>query len=311
MMKEHFTMPSSDGKTQLSCHLWRPEGEIRGIVQITHGMMEYIMRYRDFAEFLSASNFLVVGMDLLGHGHSLVESEDWGYFAAVDGNGAVLKDIHNLRELIAKDYPGIPYFMLGHSMGSYLLRQYLQDYADGLSGAVLSGTGKPPAIALSGGLAVISILKSIHGDRYRSKLVDKLALGDFNKSFEPATTTVDWLSRDPAVCKAYVEDPLIPDIFTLNAYEQMFIGIRKANDASRYRELNSQFPLLFISGTEDPVGDKGKAVRAVMKDLEKAGMRNIASHFYPGARHEVLNEINKQEVYADVLTFLTGVVTDG
>src|SRR6056297_743732 len=192
-------MMSADGKTQLHLKKWIPSKNIKGIIQITHGMLEYIDRYDDFAAFLSENNYLVVGQDLLGHGESVVKKSKRGFFARKDGNKILLSDIYNLMRKTKKENPKLPYFHLGHSMGSYLLRQFVTLHCEEISGAILIGTGFPPKIAISFGLLLTNFLRNIKGDMYRSKLVDYISIGRFNSHYKDPITDVDWISRDEEV----------------------------------------------------------------------------------------------------------------
>lgn len=299
-MKQEFYYPSRDGKTQIHAIEWIPEGEIKGVLQICHGMVEYINRYDEFAEFMAGHDYYVIGHDHLGHGKSIQTEEDLGYFNETRGNQYVIGDIHKLRELTMKKHPGVPYYMLGHSMGSFLLREYLTMYGTGLAGAIIMGTGYQGALVLNAGQLICRVLAAFKGWKYRSKFVDNLSFGSYNKKFEPAETTKDWITSDKERKKKYVEDPLCSYMFTLGAYYQMFEGMKVLTRKDSIARIPKELPILFVSGEDDPVGAFGKGIIKVYEKYKSAGIHNLSIHLYKGDRHEILNEVNRKDVYEDL-----------
>lgn len=299
-MKQEFYYPSRDGKTQIHAIEWIPEGEIKGVLQICHGMVEYINRYDEFAEFMAGHGYYVTGHDHLGHGKSIQTEEDLGYFNEIRGNQYVIGDIHKLRELTMKKHPGVPYYMLGHSMGSFLLREYLTMYGTGLAGAIIMGTGYQGALVLNAGQLICRVLAAFKGWKYRSKFVDNLSFGSYNKKFEPAETTKDWITSDKERKKKYVEDPLCSYMFTLGAYYQMFEGMKVLTRKDSIARIPKELPILFVSGEDDPVGAFGKGIIKVYEKYKSAGIHNLSIHLYKGDRHEILNEVNRKDVYEDL-----------
>lgn len=299
-MKQEFYYPSRDGKTQIHAIEWIPEGEIKGVLQICHGMVEYINRYDEFAEFMAGHDYYVTGHDHLGHGKSIQTEEDLGYFNETRGNQYVIGDIHKLRELTMKKHPGVPYYMLGHSMGSFLLREYLTMYGTGLAGAIIMGTGYQGALVLNAGQLICRVLAAFKGWKYRSKFVDNLSFGSYNKKFEPAETTKDWITSDKERKKKYVEDPLCSYMFTLGAYYQMFEGMKVLTRKDSIARIPKELPILFVSGEDDPVGAFGKGIIKVYEKYKSAGIHNLSIHLYKGDRHEILNEVNRKDVYEDL-----------
>ena len=299
-MKQEFYYPSRDGKTQIHAIEWIPEGEMKGVLQICHGMVEYINRYDEFAEFMAGHGYYVTGHDHLGHGKSIQTEEDLGYFNEIRGNQYVIGDIHKLRELTMKKHPGVPYYMLGHSMGSFLLREYLTMYGTGLAGAIIMGTGYQGALVLNAGQLICRVLEAFKGWKYRSKFVDNLSFGSYNKKFEPAETTKDWITSDKERKKKYVEDPLCSYMFTLGAYYQMFEGMKVLTRKDSIARIPKELPILFVSGEDDPVGAFGKGVIKVYEKYKSAGIHNLSIHLYKGDRHEILNEVNRKDVYEDL-----------
>lgn len=299
-MKQEFYYPSRDGKTQIHAIEWIPEGEMKGVLQICHGMVEYINRYDEFAEFMAGHGYYVTGHDHLGHGKSIQTEEDLGYFNEIRGNQYVIGDIHKLRELTMKKHPGVPYYMLGHSMGSFLLREYLTMYGTGLAGAIIMGTGYQGALVLNAGQLICRVLAAFKGWKYRSKFVDNLSFGSYNKKFEPAETTKDWITSDKERKKKYVEDPLCSYMFTLGAYYQMFEGMKVLTRKDSIARIPKELPILFVSGEDDPVGAFGKGIIKVYEKYRSAGIHNLSIHLYKGDRHEILNEVNRKDVYEDL-----------
>ncbi len=308
MTKNEFTYLSADQKTQIHVIEWIPDGEVKAVLQISHGMVEYVARYNDFAGFLADQGFYVTGNDHLGHGASVVKDDDHGFFGDPNGNGWVIRDIHKLREMTTEKYPDCPYFMLGHSMGSFLLRQYLTKYGEGLTGAIIMGTGQQPAGVLRIGKMLCKSIAAFKGWRYRSSFINNMAFGSYNKAFEPARTHVDWLTKDEKIVDAYLADPWCTFMFTVNAYYQMFNGIERAQDPANIAKIPKDLPVLFVSGQDDPVGAQGKGVEEVYASYQKAGIKNLSKKLYQGDRHEILNELDRAEVYQDLLDWMCACV---
>lgn len=303
-MKQEFYYPSSDGSTQIHGTEWLPEGKIKGILQICHGMVEYIDRYDEFAGYLAARGIYVVGHDHLGHGKSIQSPEDYGYFPEEKGNQYVIADIHKLREMTMEKYPDTPYLMLGHSMGSFLLRQYLTMYGDGLAGAVIMGTGYQPKLLLEAGQFICTMIAGMKGWRYRSVFVDNMCFGGYNKRFEPGETSKEWITSDVSHRRKYVEDPLCSFMFTIAAYYQMFEGMKTLVEKDSVHKIPKDLPVFFVAGADDPVGNFGKNVRKVYEKYKAAGIKALDIRLYQGDRHEILNETDRGQVYLDLYEWI-------
>lgn len=311
MAKTEFYYPSSDGINNIHALKWTPEGEPKAVVQIVHGMTEFVGRYSEFASFLAEHGFLVVGEDHLGHGGTVANDDDWGYFGK-DGNAHVIKDIHKLRVMTQVENPDIPYFIMGHSMGSFLTRQYITElngaYVKDLAGAIIMGTGyQAPGMLL----AAKALAKSVcltKGERAHSKLIEIAAFGKYLSRIEDCQTANDWLTRDRQIIDWYRNEDWTNFHFTANGYYNMFKGIGKAHDTKRMKCLPEGFPMLIISGAEDPVGDWGEGVRKVWEMYDKNTKCTLDLKLYDDDRHEILNELNKEEVYEDLLTWLEEVL---
>ena len=289
-MRDEFYFPSKDGNTEIHTIEWKPEGEVRAVLQICHGMVEYIKRYDEFAQFLCEKGFYVVGNDHLGHGKSVQSKSEYGFFEKKYGNACVLGDIHTLRQRTVKKYPETPYFMLGHSMGSSLLRQYIQMYGNGLSGVVLMGVVTDHRrSSLLFVKQLCRLMAAVRGWHYRSRMVDELVTGSFNKKFKPSVTRADWITSDKEHLDAYVTDPLCSFMFTVNAYYSMMAGMLGMQKKENISMIPKSLPVLFVSGAEDPVGNFGKGVRKVCEIYKSAGLRDVSLKLYEGDRHEILN----------------------
>ena len=299
MSKKDFYYLSADGNTKIHGIRWMPEGEIKAVLQILHGMAEYIERYHAFAQFLNERGILVVGHDHLGHGKSVTEEKNFGYFKEPDGNRCVIADIHQLRKQTQEEYAGVPYFMMGHSMGSFLLRQYLGKYEEGLSGAIIMGTGDQPAAALKAGKLVCKMIAAGKGWYHRSQFVNGLAIGAYEKKLG-----LGWLSVNEANVRAYEQDPLCGFTFTVNGFYHMFDGMDQMNKQESAGKLPKNLPLFFVAGAEDPVGSFGKGVRKVYERYLSKGAKKAALKLYPKDRHEILNEDDRMQVYEDLYAWI-------
>ena len=294
-----FTLPSTAPGRTLHAFYCEPDGPVRAVVQLSHGMVEFIDRYKPLAESLAARGIAVTGNDHLGHGGSIRTKADYGYFAQPDGNRALLDDLHRMTEFAKQRWPGVPYFLLGHSMGSFYARQYLCEWGSELEGAIILGTGFQPKALVQLAKGVCRVQAALFGWQHRSKLVERLSFAGYNNGLE-GRTTHDWLNRDAAEVDKYLADERCTFTFTVNAYYSMFSGILRLHDPAFVAQVPKDLPLLFLAGDADPVGERGKGVERAVQSLRDAGVRNIEVKFYPGARHELLVETNRQEVFADI-----------
>ena len=304
-MRDEFYFPSKDGNTEIHTIEWKPEGEVKAVLQHCHGMVEYIRRYDEFAEFMCGRGYYVVGNDHLGHGKSVQSKSEYGFFNEKYGNACVIGDMHTLRQRTMKKYPDVPYFMLGHSMGSLLVRQYIQMYGNGLSGAVLLGVSSDQSKAvLDCGKRLCRLMAVFRGWHYRSRLIDGMVLGSYNKKFKQARTRADWITSDQEHLDAYVSDPLCSFVFTVNAYYSMFTGMLNMEKKESIYMIPKTLPILFASGTDDPVANFGKGVRKIYEQYKAAGLQDVTLRLYAGDRHELLNETDRQQVYQDLFDWL-------
>ncbi len=306
MRKEGFKYKSNDKKTDIDAIRWIPDsGEYKAILQITHGMVEYKERYEAFAEFLTQNGYMVVIHDHLGHGESVNSPKDWGYMAE-NPSDTLVEDMNTLRVLTQQDNPGVPYFMLGHSMGSYMLRKYLAKYGKGLAGAIVMGTGCVNDAATKTALALTNFLAKIHGWHYTSAFVEKLTFGKPYKRYDVTgkNAEISWLTKDTDIVKAYYSNPKCTFKFTLNAYKGLFEAVYFDNQKKNIDKIPKDLPVLIISGKDDPVGDLGAGVVKVYHKFKQAGIKDVKCRLYENDRHEILNELDKQQVYDDILKWL-------
>lgn len=300
-----FRFPSHDGAHQIFARQWMPtSGQQKAVVQIVHGISEYIDRYTSIARFLAYHGYLVVGCDHLGHGRTALGPEEYGFFTETDGWHTVSADVRCLRVLMGEKYPDLPYFMLGHSMGSFLARTYLIDWPGTLTGCVLSGTGQESSALIVTGRSIANMVCKTSGPRTHSKLIEKLAFGSYNKQFAPARTRADWISRDEDVVNTYVADPLCSFMPSAGMFRDMMVGLQYIANADHLKKMDPATPVYLFSGDRDPVGKNGAAVQKVAGFFQRAQCNDVTVRLYPNGRHEMLNEINREEVFADLLEWL-------
>lgn len=301
MRKEEFYFDSRDGKSKIHGVRYYPEQEKpRCVVQIIHGMAEYAERYEPFARFLTDRGCIVIGEDHLGHGKSVQKGGTFGYFCEQDPATVVVRDVHRLKKMTQQIYPELPFLILGHSMGSFILRNYLLRYGTGISGAIIMGTGmqSPALIACSKALAAIQ--KRCFGPKHVSGFLDKAAFGSYNRRFAEDKSPSAWLSRDTVQTAGYDNDPLCGFKFTVNGFQTLFELISRVQKKENLEKMPKDLPLLVVSGEEDPVGDYGEGVKRAYQSLLDAGMKNVSLRLFPGSRHELLNEINAEEVMQEL-----------
>ena len=298
-----FSFPSKDGKHRCAVSLWTPDGEPRAVVQIIHGVAEYTGRYDAFARYLAGHGFAVCGGDHLGHGKT-VDDGKYGYFGKKNGWTLVTADVRQLRVLMGEKYPGLPYFLLGHSMGSFLARTYLCMYPGTVDGCILSGTGQEKPALVAAGKALASAICALRGPETVSALVDKLSLGAYNGQFKPNRTPADWISRDESVVDAYLKDPFCTFKPTAGMFRDMMGGLQYIASEKALSQMDPRTPVYLFSGDQDPVGSNGEGVKKVYGFFRDHGTADLTMKLYPGGRHEMLNELNRDEVYADVMAWL-------
>ena len=299
------TYPGHDTIHQIHYAIYLPDKTPRAILQIAHGMAEHFGRYEDFAKFLTAQGYAVCGEDHLGHGLTGAAVNEFGYYGEIEGKAQdhLVEDLHTLHCIMRAQYGSVPYFLLGHSMGSMLARIYLTKYGDDLTAAIIMGTmgpGGPAQMALP----VVKLLKGIYGPKHKSKLLYALAFGGYNKKFPDPSERLGWQSQDPEVLKAFRADPLSNFMMSVSAFQTMLEMILFISRPQWPAEVPMDLPLLITAGDDDPVGDFGKGPRAVYDAFLALGRKNVTLQMYPGMRHEILNEPCKSETYQNILSWM-------
>lgn len=298
MRKEECYLASSDEQTNLHCVIWQPDEKPKAVLQIIHGMCEHINRYDTFAKHLNSRGIAVVGHDILGHGSSVSSVENLGFFSSKHGNKYNIQDIDRIHDLCMERFPDNHYFILGHSMGSFLLRQYLHTYKNNkLQGAIIVGTGheSKQLIKLAGLLS--NSLCKIYGKKYRSRLLNQLILGNNNRAFNNEKSKFSWLTSNRSEYEKYEKDPLCGFKFTVSAYRDMFLGISSLYFPKNLAKMDKSLPILLTSGTMDPIGKFGAGVEKVYASYRAHSFKNVSLKLWRGMRHEILNEVNKEAVF--------------
>lgn len=312
MVRSEFEIPSADGRTQLHAVSWTPEIPVQGVVQLSHGLGEHVLRYEPLAEYLASHGFAVVGHDHLGHGTSIPPDGVRLWFGSKGSWNWLLEDLYAVRRVAettfgAKIEPApdkTPCFLLGHSMGSFLARSFLIRYPGSVDGAILTGTGQSSAALLRFGYLLTREEEWRLGETSVSPLAVGLAFGSYNRPFEPVRTPYDWMSADEENIDVFLSSPLCGGSPTIGLLREMLSALLEIGDLAQIRKMNPDTPLLLLSGDADPVGDMGKGVRKVERLFRRAGMRDVTCALYPGLRHEILNEKPRYAIYADILHWM-------
>ena len=314
MTTRRFRYAAANGEHHIQAALWAPESAAadansaarpRGVLQISHGMHEYGGRYEEFAEFMTGRGYVVCVNDHAGHGDSYKSPDMRGYFGARDGHLLLVRDMRRLMELVRAEYPGLPYFLLGHSMGSFLARNFCALYGDELDGAIFSGTGNAPPI-LPLGILLCKAQIRLLGGTYRSRggAIYKMTRNAYLKRFVPIRTGSEWLTRDEKMAAETGSDPKKKFIFTASGNLDLFHMLQCVSSPRWAAKIPAKLPVLLFSGSDDPVGKYGKDVRTVFSWLVDAGCADVTMKIYEGGRHEMLNEINRAEVFEDVAKWI-------
>mgnify|MGYP001098355582 FL=1 len=301
--KKSSSVKAFDGK---SIHLMRwlnVNGKPKLALHINHGMAEYVERYDEFARFLCENNIVVFAQDHRGHGYTQTDGR-LGFFDKSDGWEIVVRDIKSVHEVIKEEYPDIPYIMLGHSMGSFLSRTFAIKYPNDIDGLILSGSGYHPGSKAIMGKLLANIQRVLFKPHSSSALLNYLTFGSYNKTYENKKTKFDFLSRDEEVVKKYLEDPLCGFVCSNSFFSDLIYGLDFIHNENNLQKINKETPIYIFSGDADPVGDYGKGIEKVYEMYKNLGVSDINLKLYTEGRHEMLNEINKKEVYNDVLEWI-------
>lgn len=303
MQATTFSLTTPDG-TALHVHRWLPDGTAKAIVQISHGMAEHSERYERFARRLTDAGYAVYAHDHRGHGRTAQAATDAGYFADRDGFDTVVADLHRVSERARKEQRGLPLFLFGHSMGSFLARGYAARFGGELDGLILSGTAGDPGALGKVGRAVAAAEAALRGRRHQSRIMDTLTFGQYNSAFKPSRTKFDWLSRDEAEVDAYIADERCGNVFTSGFFVDLLTGLAAVSSDAAAARVPKDLPIHLMSGSMDPVGAKTRGVRQVADQYTRLGIRDVTTKFWPEGRHEMLNETNRDEVMTHLVDWL-------
>ena len=296
------------GKNKLDIHVykWEPEDgrKIKGIIQIAHGMAETASRYERFAKFLTGKGYVVYANDHRGHGKTAGEVSNLGYLGDKDGFRYLVEDMYLLTQKIKEEYKELPLFLFSHSMGSFAAQEYIMHYGEELKGAILSGTNGKQGILLDLGLLVAKRQAKKHNRREQSPLLDKLIFGSYNKQFKPNRTPFDWLSRDEKEVDKYIANPFCGTVFTVGFFNDFLSELKYIEAKENINKVPKDLPIYIFAGDKDPVGRNGKGILTLYNTYKQAGIKNVSYKLYPGGRHEMLNEINRDEVMRDTLAWI-------
>ena len=305
MKNEDFTFVSEEG-TEIFVYKWLPEAnkEIIGVVQIAHGMAENAGRYEALAKKLTDDGFAVYANDHRGHGKTSDSVEKQGILANNEGFKWMVKDVHKLTEIIKRNHADIPVFLLGHSMGSFIAQKYIMIYGNELDGVILSGTNGRQGFMLTVGSFVAMVECQLKGRDAKSLILTQMSFGSYNDNFKPLRTKFDWLSRDNSEVDKYITDPYCGAVFTAGFYYDFLEGLKEIEKQENMDKVPKDLPIYMFSGAKDPVGKEGKGVRDLYDSYKSMGVKDVLIKLYKGGRHEMLNEINREEVMENLVKWI-------
>ena len=306
MVKEEFYYDSRDGVSKLHAVRYTPDNDedIRCVVQIVHGMSEYVERYEEFAQYLTSKGIVVTGEDHMGHGKSVGKDGKLGYFCEQDPATVLVRDVHRMKKATQTIYPDVPYVIVGHSMGSFIARNYMFRYGTGITGAVIMSTGMPDKKLMTIARAVAALQKAFLGSRHVSETINKMVFGKYNAEIINPRTDFDWLSRDAERVDKYIEDHLCGFTFTVNGFATLFELVMRLYREDNLERIPKNLPVLLIAGTADPVGDYGRGVRKTYEMLDSVGLEKLQMKLYEEGRHELLNETIRSVVAQDIYQWI-------
>ena len=310
MKKFEFSYMSKDNKTQIHAVEWLPEEQPKAILQIAHGVTEYILRYEEFAKFLTEKGIAVVGNDHLGHGNSISENTEPMYFGPEGSWDWVVEDIKTCMDLTKAKYPNIPYYLLGFSLGSFVVRTHLIKYQEKLDGAIIVGTGQTPSFQIALAKFMANKEGKKVGENHTSETIRKLTFETYNKVFAPNRTKYDWLCANEESIDEYIKDPMRGGDMSAGLFREMLTGMAFTAKQDNINKTDKDLPILFLSGDKDPVGEQGKGVERAYNCFKKAGIKSVNMKLYPELRHDILREKCRQDVFDDIYNFIYSKLSD-
>ena len=300
-MLREFSIDSRDMKSELTCYAFEPKGDIGAILILVHGMQDHIMRFRELAEYLESEGILCAGVDLLGHGRSAKKEEDFGYFCEQDAATVVVRDVHRLKKTVQAEHQGVPVYIMGHSMGSFIVRNYMTRYGTGIAGVILEGGNDTPPVESAAGKFMSRLLAAVYGWHHRSRFMNNAIVGKYKKAFPGED---DWLSTRKETIEDYKNDPLTQFVFTLNGFYTLSEFTRRAGDTKLMENIPRDLPILIASGEEDPVGEMGRGVRRMYELYRSRGFTDVKLDLRPSDRHELHNETDRYKFYEEIKDFI-------
>lgn len=310
MKKTEFYFDSRDGLTKIHAVRYEPEeqalvnGKPVAVLQIVHGMAEYVERYEETAKYFTERGFVVTGEDHLGHGGSVAEGGTYGYFCEQDPATVAVRDVHRLKKMTQELYPGVPYFILGHSMGSFMLRNYICRYGTGIQGAIIMGTGHNSSLQITFGKALAAEQKCFGGDKRKSTVLHNLVFGSANKRISNPKSENAWLSCNEENVAKYDADEKCGFVFTVNGFATLFELVARATKPENVEKIPKDLPVFLVAGEQDPIGNYGEGVKFVYDQLDNAGLEHLAMKLYENDRHEILKEDDGQQVMQDIYEWI-------
>lgn len=306
---EEMRYDSRDRETKIYAKKWIPEGEPKAILQIVHGMSEAIARYDEYATWMAERGILVMGNDHLGHGRTKTENGTWGYFCKRDPATVLVRDVHRLKKIVQEEHPGVPIFIMGHSMGAIIAREYISRYGTGISGAILQATGMQKVGTVKVARRLAKIIGTFCGDKHRSGLINRIAFGHYNDRIPKPCGEAAWLSHNEENIKEYTENPAYGFVFTINGFLTLGELITRTQDEDDMYNIPKRLPILLACGTEDPTGGYGKGVQELYDIYrDTCHIEDVELKLYDGMRHEIHNEIGREKVYEDEYAFITRIL---
>lgn len=302
-MRENFKFIDSDG-IEINAYRWIPKNEAKGIVQISHGMTETILRYDEFAKKLNSQGFIVYGHDHRGHGLTAKTKKELGYIADNNGFDWLVRDLYELMTKIKEDHPRLPVYIFGHSMGSFVSQRFVQLYGEEIDGLILSGSNGEPTKLAPIGILLSKIEIMLFGRKHISKVMDKLSFGNFNNRFSPNRTDYDWLCSVEEEVDKYINDEYCGFVCSSSFYYDLLKGLREIHNENNLKAIPSDLPIYIIAGDMDPVGNFGKGIINLYSKLKDVQVKDIEYRLYENGRHELLNESNKYDVMNDISSWL-------
>lgn len=320
MKKETTFIEMSDG-VKVALHKWVPDGDIKAVVQLSHGMAEYAKRYSSLAQLLCDNGFAFYAHDHRGHGDTATGGElytvnqtlndkknpindNLGFLADNKGFVRVMEDLHTMISICHKDFPDSKVILLGHSFGSFISQYFIENYGSEIDGCILSGTAGPRIALSKAGHFMAKLVTLFRGNRYRSVFLNNLSFGSYTKKIPDVRTSMDWLSRDSAEVYKYIASPLCGFLCTAGFFVDLTAGLSMIHTKKNMKQIPTDLPVFFLAGDADPVGDYGKSIKKLVEIYKANGMKHISLTLYPEGRHEMLNEFNKEQVMNDILGFI-------